>query len=105
MNPLNNPKFKIKAGMEFMSTAEMGDLHLVVLRDESDEPTTLTQDLLTKKQMTMSLAYLKEKFIFTGCPANILFLSLYIRQEGVEPCSPTDKIALLAQLERLWISF
>ncbi len=105
MNPLNNPKFYLKAGMEFMSKAEMGDLHIVVLRDESEDPTIQAQDLPTKKEMTMSLSNLKENFIYTACPANLTFLRAYIRQEGVEPCSSTDKIALLNQLYRLWVSY
>lgn len=105
LNPLNNPKFSLKAGMEFMSTAEMGDLHIVVLRDESEEPTIQVQDLLTKKEMSMSLSNIKDNFIYTSCPSNLAFLKLFIRQEGVEPCSPTDKVSLLGQLQRLWISY
>lgn len=103
MNLLRHTKFRLKADMEFITTAEMGDLHVILLQDETDHLSVKSQDLLTRKEMDLSVSHLKEKFIYTGCPANLRYLMDFIRHEGQEPCSQSDKFALATQLESLWV--
>lgn len=100
---LTHKRFRVRAGMEFMSTAEMGDDHILVLQDESNGQPIRVMDILSKKEFVLSTNTLKENFIYTGCAANIHYLTLCLAHEGVE-VSNTDKLYLMSKLLEVWSS-